>query len=282
MTAQIVVKGTVVDYVSGEKVPLANIIEIDTNNYAVSDTAGNFQIIVRSNKSVIKISSLGYKPEIIDLKKYKGDTIIIKARMYGFVHEHIIYSKQIGFGIKSVLNSSSIGGKFYYLFPKRSNAIQFSYCTGHERLKDLDFTFEMLPGAIYYKKKYSTSTSKGVALRYHENVFQNDLYFTSQVYYRKSYNRLTCGISAGYQIYNDNIFKNEQIGGAVYSSYHLHQIKNRITAEIGFWGKYYNYTLATKQRLFKSIYMNYNYTRINQLHKHEIGVLYINKQNKRR
>ncbi len=80
-----VVSGIVVDEIDGSPLPSASVM-IEGNNIATTTNAdGSFSLAVNEYKGVLRVTCIGYEPCETNLRKEKGEEVVIKMKMVPLV-----------------------------------------------------------------------------------------------------------------------------------------------------------------------------------------------------
>lgn len=92
------IKGTVLDAVTGEPIPGANIVEPGTTNGGITDMNGNFSIQLIGTGNTLTISCIGYSPQTI---KVTSETVIVKLKEDLQILEEVVV---VGYGVQKKEN----------------------------------------------------------------------------------------------------------------------------------------------------------------------------------
>lgn len=116
--SQITISGKITDKFDGLGIPGVNIIELGTNNVALSDTDGFFSLQVINSESILKITYIGYEEQEIKVGKTRYFEINLKEYC---ILDFFDYN-DICIGVSSGLVNSPVGGFGYLTFPFPKNS----------------------------------------------------------------------------------------------------------------------------------------------------------------
>lgn len=107
-------EGFIKDSITGEKLPLSNLVFLNKNRGTNSDLNGYYKIqISEFINDTLKISYIGYKPLLIPLKKYEGNKDInhdfLLVQNENKLEEVIISQKRFSYSKKVKINENKEG-----------------------------------------------------------------------------------------------------------------------------------------------------------------------------